>query len=103
MRRDPRDELRHGSRRLAGDEPPARHQDLTLNGAYASFEEGIKGSLEPGKLADLVVLDGTILSTPPEALLSLSPALTMIGGEVVFEHEGAAEPEDAARTAEPAR
>ncbi len=76
---------------------------FTLNGAYASFEEGIKGSLEPGKLADLVVLDGTILSTPPEALLSLSPALTMIGGEVVFEHEGAAEPEDAARTAEPAR
>lgn len=76
---------------------------FTLNGAYASYEEGIKGSLEPGKLADLVVLDGPILSTPPEGLLSLRPALTMIGGEVVFEHEGAAEPEEAARTVEPAR
>lgn len=57
----------------------------TLNGAYASFEESRKGSIEGGKLADLVVLDGSLLSTPPEDLLSLSPALTMVGGEVVFE------------------
>ena len=70
-------------------------RSFTLNGAYASFEEGIKGSIEPGKLADLVVLDGSILSTPPEGLLSLAPALTMIEGEVVFESptalEGAAQ------------
>ncbi len=47
--------------------------------------------LEPGKLADLIVLDGPILKTPPEDLLSVRPVLTMIGGEVVF--EGGAEGE----------
>ena len=56
----------------------------TLNGAYASFEEGRKGSIEPGKLADLVVLDGSLLSSPLEDLISLKPALTLVGGEVVF-------------------
>lgn len=60
-------------------------RSFTLNGAYASFEEHRKGSIEPGKLADLVALDGPILETPPEDLLSMKPTLTMIGGEVVFE------------------
>lgn len=78
-------------------------RSFTLNGAYASFEEGIKGSIEPGKLADLVVLDGPILSTPPEEQLSLSPVLTMIGGKVVFESGGSTETEGVAHTAEPAR
>ena len=57
---------------------------FTYNGAYASFEEDRKGSIEVGKLADLVVLDGSILSASPEEILSLKPALTMIDGEVVF-------------------
>jgi len=60
-------------------------RSFTLNGAYASFEEDRKGSIEPGKLADLLVLDGSILQTPPEDLLTMRPILTMIGGEVVFE------------------
>jgi predicted amidohydrolase YtcJ len=62
-------------------------RSFTLNGAYASFEESRKGSIETGKLADLVVLDGSILSASPEELLSLEPELTMIDGEVVFEYD----------------
>lgn len=58
---------------------------LTWAGAYASFEEGIKGSLEVGKLADLVVLDGSLLKAQPGEILSMKPVLTMIDGETVFE------------------
>lgn len=60
---------------------------FTYNGAYASFEEERKGSIEVGKLADLVVLDGSILSSSPKEILSLKPVLTMINGEVVFRGE----------------
>jgi hypothetical protein len=56
----------------------------TLHGAYASFEEHIKGSLEVGKLADMVVLSRDIMATPPEELLDVSAILTMVDGEIVF-------------------
>ncbi len=59
-------------------------RSFTVNGAYASFEEDRKGSIEVGKLADLVVLDGSILSASPEGILSMKPTLTMINGEIVF-------------------
>ena len=58
---------------------------FTWNGAYASFEEGIKGSIEPGKLADLVVLDGNILETPVERIKERKVAMTMIDGELVYQ------------------
>ena len=67
-------------------------RSFTLNGAYASFEEERKGSIEVGKLADLVVLDGSILSAPPEELLSMKPALTMINGRIAFEREDGVSP-----------
>jgi hypothetical protein len=57
----------------------------TLNGAYASFEEKIKGSLEPGKLADLVVLSEDILKAPPEKILGIKVDLTMVDGKVVYQ------------------
>lgn len=57
---------------------------FTWNGAYASFEEGIKGSIEPGKLADLVVLDGNILDTPKERIKEMKVEMTMIDGEIVY-------------------
>lgn len=57
----------------------------TYNGAYATFEEEIKGSLEPGKLADLIVLSDNILEIDPMTLNKLSVELTMIDGEIVFE------------------
>lgn len=58
---------------------------FTWNGAYASFEENIKGSIETGKLADLVVLTGSLLTSNPEEILKMKPVLTMIDGEIVYE------------------
>ncbi|MBO1002152.1 amidohydrolase [Pseudogracilibacillus auburnensis] len=56
----------------------------TIMGAYASFEEEIKGSLEKGKLADLVVLDKSILNVEKEKIKELQVELTMINGEIVY-------------------
>jgi predicted amidohydrolase YtcJ len=57
----------------------------TVHGAYASFEEGIKGSLEPGRLADLVVWDHDLLTIDPANLMSVKPERTMLGGRWVYE------------------
>jgi predicted amidohydrolase YtcJ len=57
----------------------------TVNGAYASFEEDIKGSLSPGKLADMVVLSADPLSVEPERIKDIKVEMTIIGGEVVWE------------------
>ena len=57
----------------------------TLHGAYASFEERLKGSIEIGKSADLIVLSQNILETKPEQWLEASVVLTMIDGTVVHE------------------
>jgi predicted amidohydrolase YtcJ len=57
----------------------------TINGAFASFEEPRKGSLEPGKLADLVVLGDDIARVPVKELRHLPVAMTVSGGEVVHE------------------
>jgi predicted amidohydrolase YtcJ len=58
---------------------------FTLNGAYASFEEGIKGSIAEGKLADLVVLDRDPRGVPPEELHTLRAELTVLDGRIAFE------------------
>jgi predicted amidohydrolase YtcJ len=57
----------------------------TLNGAYASFEEHIKGSIEPGKLGDMVVLDRDILTILPDELKEMKVEMTIVGGEVVYQ------------------
>jgi hypothetical protein len=57
----------------------------TLNGAYASFEEHEKGSLEPGKLADLVVLGRNPLTEDPMNLIAIPVERTMVGGRWVHE------------------
>ncbi len=57
----------------------------TLNGAILTFEEKTKGSLEPGKLADMIVLDSDPLTMDPEDLLSMNVDMTIIGGKVVYE------------------
>ena len=54
----------------------------TINGAFASFEEASKGSLEPGKLADLVVLGDDIARVPVKDLRHLPVAMTVVGGRV---------------------
>jgi predicted amidohydrolase YtcJ len=57
----------------------------TINGAYASFEEQLKGSIEPGKLADLAVLSDDIRRVPVTALRDLPVAITVVEGRVVHE------------------
>ncbi len=57
----------------------------TMGGAYASFEEKTKGSLEPGKLADLVVWDQNPFGAQPEQIRAMKARMTMIDGEIVFE------------------
>jgi predicted amidohydrolase YtcJ len=57
----------------------------TINGAYASFEENIKGSISPGKLADLIVLGRDPFRTDPASLLSIPVERTMVGGNWVYE------------------
>jgi predicted amidohydrolase YtcJ len=57
----------------------------TLNGARGSFEEPIKGSITPGELADLIVLDRDPHDVAPEALQDVQVDLTMLGGKVVYE------------------
>ena len=57
----------------------------TLGAAYAEFEEGNKGSIRVGKLADIVMLSGDPFGVPPEAIAGLKVAMTMAGGKVVYE------------------
>jgi hypothetical protein len=57
----------------------------TINGAYAAFEEARKGSVEVGKLADLVVLADNPLTVEPWAIKDIVVERTIIGGETVFE------------------
>ena len=62
-------------------------QSYTLNGAYAAFEEGSKGSLETGKLADIVVLSRDILTVAEEEIPETEVVYTIIGGEVKYARE----------------
>ncbi|MBI1788851.1 MAG: amidohydrolase [Acidobacteria bacterium] len=59
----------------------------TLNGAYLSFEEKIKGSIEPGKLADLVVISKDFLTCPVDEIKDIEAVLTVVDGRVVFERK----------------
>lgn len=56
----------------------------TINNAYLTFEERIKGSIEPGKLADLVVLPEDILTCPEKRIEQMPVTMTMVGGRVVY-------------------
>jgi predicted amidohydrolase YtcJ len=58
---------------------------MTLDAAYGSFEETRKGSIEPGKLADLVVLSQDILSAPDDALLKTKVLATIVNGKMLYE------------------
>ena len=59
----------------------------TLANAYGAFEEDIKGSLEPGKLADLVVLSKDLVNCTEEEILETEVLKTMVGGEFKYEKE----------------
>jgi len=56
----------------------------TLESAYASFEEERKGSIEPGKLADMVVLSQNLLEIPEDKILDTEVVYTIFDGKVIY-------------------
>jgi len=89
------------SRRMADgttfypDQVMTRHEALyaaTAAGAYAAFEEELKGTLEPGKLADIVVLSADILKIPEQEIPSTRVLYTIVGGTVQYRADDQPEP-----------
>jgi predicted amidohydrolase YtcJ len=73
---------------LAPEERISIEQALTLytrNGAYAGFEEKSKGALEPGKLADFIVVDRDVLSVPTDELKDVRVLQTFVSGRCVYD------------------
>jgi len=60
----------------------------TINSAYGAHEEGIKGSLTVGKLADIVVLSRDILAVPADEILDARVDLTIVGGKIAYTRPG---------------
>ena len=60
-------------------------QCYTWGSAYTQFQDDIKGSIEPGKLADLVVLTDDILNCPEEKIKDITAVMTIVGGQIVFQ------------------
>lgn len=60
---------------------------MTINNAYITFEEDIKGSLEAGKLADLVVLSDDIMSVPKSGIKDVGVLATFMNGTLVHESD----------------
>ena len=72
---------------LSGEHRMTREEALesyTINNAYAAFEEHLKGSLTPGKLADIVVLSQDIMTIPEEDIPATEVVYTIVGGEVRY-------------------
>jgi predicted amidohydrolase YtcJ len=65
---------------------------FTIWAAEAAFEEEIKGSLTPGKLADLVVISDDFMTMPEEELFRIQVLMTMVGGQIVYTKEGSGFP-----------
>ena len=87
---------RYSARPVAASEALTRSQALhaaTVSGAMLTFDETRRGSIAPGRLADLTVLDGDPLAVSDDALKDLRAELTMVGGRVVWQRD--ARPQDA--------
>ena len=61
---------------------------MTWNGAYASFDENERGTLAPGKLADVAVVSTDLFACAPEEILEARCDLTILDGEIVFDRSG---------------
>ena len=57
----------------------------TYGSAYAEFQENVKGTLTPGKLADVVILSRDIFKIDPKEIENVKVVLTMVDGKVVYE------------------
>jgi hypothetical protein len=57
---------------------------MTVHGAYVTFEENVKGSIEKGKYADLVVLERDYLTIPEDDIKDIKVRMTMVGGRIVY-------------------
>jgi len=76
---------------LGADQKITRQEALkveTINNAFLTFDEKIKGSIEPGKLADLVVLPEDIMTVPAKTIESMNVLMTIVGGKVVYQRSG---------------
>jgi predicted amidohydrolase YtcJ len=56
----------------------------TMGSAYAEFQEKEKGSITPGKLADMVLLSDDIFAIRPDTIKDVTVELTVVGGKVVY-------------------
>jgi hypothetical protein len=71
-------------------QPVSREDALiahTRKNAYFVFQENNLGSIQPGKLADLVALDRDYLTIPADQIKDIQPVMTMVGGRIVYESE----------------
>ncbi len=62
-------------------------RSMTLDAAYGAFEEDIKGSLEPGKLADFTIYSQDLMTVSDDQILSTQVMMTVVGGKIVFERK----------------
>ena len=60
---------------------------ITIDAAYATFQENVTGSITPGKYADLVVLSDNPLEVPPDELIDLNVWMTVVGGKIEYWNE----------------
>jgi len=81
-RKDRRGRVWGASQRISVDQALAI---CTVHGAYASFEENLKGSLTAGKLADFVVLEKDPHDVPPEEIIDIRVLRTVMAGRSTFD------------------
>lgn len=75
-------------RELGASERISREDALrlyTAAAAWVTFEDDIKGSIAPGKLADVIILDRDVLSVPEEEILDVQASMTIVGGRIVHD------------------